>query len=81
MARELQPSKEMKNSKPTQEEISARAYQIFVEKGCQEGRDLENWLQAEAELCGSGKQSQAEISPAMAATGSKPSRHTTRKRA
>lgn len=40
----------MKSNKPTHEEITARAYKIFVERGCPEGRDLEHWLEAEAQL-------------------------------
>ncbi|HZQ46548.1 MAG TPA: DUF2934 domain-containing protein [Verrucomicrobiae bacterium] len=35
---------------PTQIEIAARAYQIYVGKGRPEGRDMENWLEAEAQL-------------------------------
>jgi hypothetical protein len=35
---------------PTQEEISARAYEIYVRGGSIPGRDLDHWLQAEAEL-------------------------------
>ncbi|HEX3720227.1 MAG TPA: DUF2934 domain-containing protein [Verrucomicrobiae bacterium] len=31
----------------TQEQIAAKAYQLYVESGCQEGRDNENWLRAE----------------------------------
>ncbi|HLP75900.1 MAG TPA: DUF2934 domain-containing protein [Candidatus Paceibacterota bacterium] len=42
----------MKKQRPSHEEISARAYQIFVERGCPEGRDLEHWLEAEAQLSG-----------------------------
>ncbi|MDB6122085.1 MAG: hypothetical protein JWQ71_1078 [Pedosphaera sp.] len=38
------------NSNPTPEEISARAFEIYVRKGRLEGRDTENWLEAEAEL-------------------------------
>jgi hypothetical protein len=32
---------------PAREEIAAQAYQLYVESGRQEGRDLENWLRAE----------------------------------
>ena len=32
------------------EEIRHRAYEIFLERGEQPGRDLEDWLQAEREL-------------------------------
>ena len=37
-------------SAPTVEEIRARAYEIYVERGQRDGEDLENWLQAEKEL-------------------------------
>jgi len=36
--------------KPTHEEISRRAYMLFEQSGCIPGRDLENWLAAEAQL-------------------------------
>jgi hypothetical protein len=38
------------DTSPTTEEIAARAYEIYLEGGCADGHDLENWLQAEAEL-------------------------------
>jgi hypothetical protein len=34
------------------EEIRRRAYEIYVERGEQSGRDLDDWLQAERELEG-----------------------------
>ncbi len=37
--------------RPTYEDIAARAYAIYLEHG-QDGRDVENWLQAERELTG-----------------------------
>jgi hypothetical protein len=30
--------------------IAERAHQLWVEKGCRAGHDLEDWLQAEAEF-------------------------------
>ena len=33
-----------------QEQIQSRAYELYIEKGCSEGQDLDNWLQAEAEI-------------------------------
>ena len=36
--------------KPTTEQISKRAYEIWVAKGKPHGKDLENWKQAELEL-------------------------------
>ena len=35
---------------PTIEEIRARAYEVYVERGRLDGFDFENWLQAEEEL-------------------------------
>ena len=35
---------------PTEEQIRHRAHEIYLENGRQPGRDIENWLQAEAEL-------------------------------
>ena len=35
---------------PSYEQISQRAYEIWVAKGYPQGQDLENWKQAEAEL-------------------------------
>ena len=37
-------------NEPTIEEIRARAYKVYVERGQIDGFDLENWLQAEEEL-------------------------------
>jgi hypothetical protein len=33
-----------------EEEIKLRAYEIYLERGEEPGRDLEDWLQAEREL-------------------------------
>jgi hypothetical protein len=41
------------NSVPTQsteEKIRFRAYELFLKRGCEHGRHMEDWLQAEAEL-------------------------------
>jgi hypothetical protein len=35
---------------PTPDEIGARAYEIYVSEGCQEGNSLDHWLRAEQEL-------------------------------
>lgn len=35
---------------PTQQEIEARAYEIYLQRGKQDGRDLDDWLVAEEEL-------------------------------
>jgi hypothetical protein len=35
---------------PTPEEIELRSYQIYIERGCADGHDVDDWLQAEHEL-------------------------------
>jgi hypothetical protein len=50
MARTVLPDTSMTNNTPTHDEIAAHAYQIYLREGCVEGRDMEHWLQAEAEL-------------------------------
>ncbi len=35
---------------PSEAEIRERAYQIFLNRGAQPGRELDDWLQAEREL-------------------------------
>ena len=35
-----------------EEEIRRRAYQIYEKRGQEDGRDVEDWLRAEAEITG-----------------------------
>jgi hypothetical protein len=35
---------------PTQQEVAARAYQIYLDRGRQDGHAVDDWLQAEYEL-------------------------------
>ena len=37
-------------ARPTFEEIELRAYQIYIERGCADGHDVDDWVQAEHEL-------------------------------
>jgi hypothetical protein len=39
---------------PTHEQITRRAYEIFIERGRPEGCDLEHWLEAEKQLSAAG---------------------------
>lgn len=41
------------SSSPQEDQIAARAYQIWLENGQREGCDEENWHQARRELCSS----------------------------
>ena len=36
----------------TEDIIRVRAYQLYEERGCEHGHDLEDWHQAEAEILG-----------------------------
>jgi hypothetical protein len=36
--------------RPTNAEIAARAYELFVKRGRNDGSDVADWLQAESEL-------------------------------
>jgi len=36
----------------TEELIRQRAYQIYEQRGCGEGQELDDWLQAESEIFG-----------------------------
>jgi DUF2934 family protein len=35
---------------PTEDDIASRAYELFVERGGEHGRDLDDWLSAKHEL-------------------------------
>jgi hypothetical protein len=35
---------------PTHAYIAARAYELYCERGCSHGHDVDDWLQAEREL-------------------------------
>jgi len=37
----------------TDRDIAQRAFEIFCERGCEHGHELDDWLQAERELKGS----------------------------
>jgi len=37
-------------ARPTETEISARAFELYLRRGSVSGHELDDWLQAEAEL-------------------------------
>ena len=55
-------------SRPTHEEIELRAYQMYLERGGEHGRDVEDWLQAERELLRKYKRSRNKGGPAETGT-------------
>jgi hypothetical protein len=58
---------------PTEEQVRARAYQIYQGRGYQPGHDMDDWLQAEYELIQLPVHKIAELHP------SKPGRKGARK--
>jgi hypothetical protein len=40
----------MTDQRPTHQQVAARAYQIYLERGRQSGHEIDDWLQAEYEL-------------------------------
>ena len=38
----------------TSEEVARRAYELFVSRGGEHGRDLDDWLEAERQVTGNG---------------------------
>jgi hypothetical protein len=43
-------SRASNNHHPSHEHIATRAYEIYISRGYEHGRDLDDWLQAEREL-------------------------------
>lgn len=43
-------SSDVKTNNPAPDQIAALAHKIYMDSGEQQGRDLENWLQAEKTL-------------------------------
>jgi hypothetical protein len=54
---------------PTPEQIAARAYQLYLERGRTNGYDVDDWLQAEYELIQLPVRKLAELDPPTAARG------------
>jgi hypothetical protein len=50
-------------SQPTRDQIALRAYEIYLERGCEPGHELEDWTQAERELSAKNGKSRRKISP------------------
>jgi hypothetical protein len=47
-------------SKPTQDQIAARAYEIYLERGATPGDPMQDWLRAEHELNAPTKKSRSK---------------------
>jgi Protein of unknown function (DUF2934) len=49
--------------RPTHQEVAARAYRLFLERGRVEGHEIDDWLQAEYELMQLPVRKLAELEP------------------
>lgn len=47
------------DARPSDEEIAARAYELFLQRGSAPGHENDDWLQAEAELIQARRDAQA----------------------
>ena len=54
---------------PTIQEIEQRAYEIYLERGGEDGRSMEDWLAAEKELTQLSEQSVPSTTRSRAASG------------
>jgi hypothetical protein len=45
---ENEPAQEMRE--PDYDSIARRAYELYCERGCEPGREMDDWLKAEQEL-------------------------------
>jgi len=59
----------MSYHRPTHQEVAARAYQIFLERGRLEGHEIDDWLQAEYELMQLPVRKLAELEPQLTPKG------------
>ncbi len=55
-----QPTCDQGSLELMEEYIRLRAYQLFEERGCQHGHDVDDWLEAEAEILGKRSSSNVE---------------------
>jgi hypothetical protein len=59
----------MEYPRPTHQDVAARAYQIYVERGRLPGHDVDDWLQAEYELMQLPIRKLAEMKPPQVPSG------------
>jgi hypothetical protein len=56
----LMAKKAATKSKPTQDQIATRAYEIYLERGSTPGDPMQDWLRAERELSAPHKKSRSK---------------------
>ena len=53
----------MQVNRSTEEQISNRAYELYLQRGCQHGHDRNDWLQAEHEILQLPSHKVAQLQP------------------
>ena len=67
-------------TRPGQDEIARRAYELFLQRGSVPGHETDDWLQAEAELSARGGESEREETPAPTPATRQPAESANRRR-
>jgi Protein of unknown function (DUF2934) len=44
------PTQTVINAKPSHDEVAKRAYYLYLKQGCPQGKDVQHWLEAEAQM-------------------------------
>jgi hypothetical protein len=60
------------DARPSDDEISARAYELFLQRGSVPGHENDDWLQAEAELIEARRSAQAAFGGTVDQSASQP---------
>jgi hypothetical protein len=63
------PNDDRPTGRPSDEDIAKRAYEIYLQRGSLPGYEVDDWLQAEAELTASAARGLAKEEPEDTATG------------
>ena len=58
------------NNNPMKEEITRRAYALYLMRGCEHGRDMQDWVQATKELTdeSAGKSNETKVAQELVST-------------
>jgi len=67
-------------TRPDQDAIARRAYELFLQRGSVPGHETDDWLQAEAELSAPGGESEREDRPSPTPAPRKPAESPSRRR-
>jgi hypothetical protein len=67
-------------TRPGQDEIARRAYELFLQRGSVPGHETDDWLQAEAELSARGGENEREDRPVSTPTPRQPAESASRRR-